>query len=106
MKAYIARLDVDQHRPREIVGIFVADSLSQLHDLVDECCDVDRVEIMELGPGGLHWDKSVNFVVPYPKDQAEDAPGLPGDASMSDLWLGAFFDENDGAWQPLLAVAE
>jgi hypothetical protein len=102
MKAYIARLNGEQKNPHEIVGFFVARSREQLFDYIDECCDVGRVEIMEIGAGGIYWSRAVEYVVPIPEDQAEDAAGLPGDATLTDEWLGALFDENEDRWEQIL----
>lgn len=101
MKAYLARLNAEQGNAREIVGFFMARSIPQLYDLIDECCDVDRVEVMEIGPGGLFWPISVDFVVPHPEELHEEPPDLPAGANLCDLWVGAFFNENADKWHQL-----
>lgn len=105
MKAYLARLNSAQQHPREIVGLFIAHTHEQLLDLVDECCDIDCVEVMEMGPGGIYWSGRVDYFVPHPKDRRDEAPDLPGEATASELWLGALFDENEDQWQQLTWAA-
>lgn len=99
MKAYLARLNAEQGSPREIVGFFVAESRSQLYEMIDECCDADRVEILQLGPGGIYWGGSVDHVVPWPEGEKDDYAGLPGAASVCEWWLDALFNEKEGEWE-------
>lgn len=101
MQAYLARLNGKEGRPREIVGIFCAQSRAQLYDLIDECCNVDLVEVLELGPGGIYWSKAVDYVVPHPEEIREEAPSLPAGANVADHWLRAVFDENEDQWERL-----
>jgi hypothetical protein len=97
MKAYIARLKADQSRPREVVGFFFAEDMGQLYPLIDECCDVQCCEVMELGPGGIFWNDAVDYVVPI--EPSEDALGLPGGATMTESWMASLCSE--GQWLPL-----
>jgi hypothetical protein len=97
MKAYIARLNAVQACPRVIVGFFFADNRRQLYDLIDECCDADSCEVMELGAGGIYWSNAVAYQIPM--DASDTAPGLPADATMTDRWMDALCDE--GNWQEL-----
>jgi len=95
MQAYVARLKADQSCPREIVGFFFADDPGQLFRLIDEFCDVECCEVMELGPGGIYWNDAKDYVLPI--KPSEDAPGLPGGASISEWWIEALC--GDGDWQ-------
>lgn len=98
MTAYIARFNEEQQRPRELIGFFFADDRNQLYNMIDECCDVDCCEVMALGPGGIYWDSSVEFVVPYPGEISEAAPGLPNNASVTDSWTPVLCNENKEDW--------
>lgn len=100
MNAYAVRLGSGHHRPREIVGFFVVDDQRSLYDLIDECCDVEGCEVMELGPGGIFWDKAVDYVVPL--EVSETAPGLPPDAAMTERWFSDLFDED--RWKPITSA--
>lgn len=101
MDVYLVRLNATQDHPGELVGFFFAQTREQLCDMIDECCDIERVEVLELGPGGIYWAETVNFVVPYPEDAAEDASGLPGGATVCEWWSDAVFNTNEGKWKPI-----
>ena len=47
---YAIRLAED----RQVVGIFVAENLDRLADLVDQCCDPSATEYLRLGYGGVY----------------------------------------------------
>lgn len=100
MKAYAVRFDANQKRPRELVGFFIADDLVELYALVDECCEVEGCEAIELGNGGVYWDEPVDYVLPI--EESETAPGLPGEGSMTDAWMGALCSERQ--WSPLVRI--
>jgi len=56
MASYIVRFGPSEPRARELVGIFVADTVDQLFELVNEtetpmCC-----EYRQLGNGGIYWE--------------------------------------------------
>jgi hypothetical protein len=72
--------------------------VDELHDLIDECCDVDQAEILEIGPGGVYWAGAVDFVVLIRRRSWKAPPQLPGGASISDTWLDDFFEENAERW--------
>jgi hypothetical protein len=99
MKAYLARMKADPGSSGEMVGFYVARSSHQLYDPIDECCDVDQVEVLELGPGGLYWSSTVDFLVSHPEEGIETAPGLSGGASACEYWWEALFEANAGKWE-------
>jgi hypothetical protein len=59
MQAYIVRLgetgDGTGQNVHELVGIFCAESIAQLIELVDEFCEPAGMEYAPLGPGGVGW---------------------------------------------------
>lgn len=100
MQAYLVRLNEEQDHPRELVGFYVAESIPQLYDMIDECCDVDRVEITELGPGGIYWDTAVDYVVPRPEtDDEEEPPSFPPKPRVCEWWTDALDDQDPGRWE-------
>jgi hypothetical protein len=105
MKAYLARLNAQQERPHELVGIFVAATHEQLCDLVDECCDIDCVEVTEMGPGGIYWPRAVSYPMPYEGD-IETMPDLPAGATLSELWLDLTRPNDEVVWQQLAWESE
>lgn len=119
MQAYAVRLHPNQPHAREIVGIFVAPSLSHLFWMVDECCSPIECEYREIGSGGLFWDNYTGQTVPR-SDQpdwenlVDDWSPLPPSPTMTDGWDSAFAfpqadqpeDGRDAEWVPLEWIEE
>ncbi|TPG06569.1 hypothetical protein [Sphingomonas oligophenolica] len=104
MQTYLVRLNEAQHHPREIVGIFAASSDEHLADMIDECCDVDSIEIADLGAGGLYWSGPVEVTLPLTYDsETGDGLRLPPDPSISEDWHQIFYDA-DTFWRALEPV--
>ena len=99
MKAYLARMNATHDNPHELVGIFVASSMKQLTQIVDECVDVEQVEVLEVGAGGLFWPYPVEMTLPY-RGNVEEAPDFPAGATFTERWISAEFDQQS-AWQQL-----
>ncbi|WP_162814800.1 hypothetical protein [Erythrobacter aureus] len=97
MKAYLVRLNSEQELSFEIVGFFFASDAEQLWRLVDECCEADDCEMLELEPGGIFWDQAVGYILPMPT--SETAPPLPPNAQMTESWVAAVF--GDGVWEKI-----
>ncbi len=101
MASYIVRFGPAEPRARELVGIFVADTVDQLFELVNEtetplCC-----EYRQLGNGGIYWESSTGQTVPQ-HDSPDKANGwfvLPSEPVLSTSWEAAM-SVND---QPLAA---
>ena len=91
MASYIVRFGPSEPRARELVGIFVADTVDQLFELVNEtetpmCC-----EYRQLGSGGIYWDSSTGQTVPQ-HDRSDEANGwftLPSEPMLSTSWEAA-----------------
>ena len=91
MASYIVRFGPSEPLARELVGIFVADTVDQLFDLVNEtetplCC-----EYRQLGNGGIYWDRSTGQTVPQ-HDRSDEANGwfaLPPEPVLSTSWEAA-----------------
>ena len=54
MRLFFARLNAEHKTPHELVGIFAAESGRQLCELIEECCDIEGVEVADIGIGGLY----------------------------------------------------
>ena len=63
MATYIVRL-FDSH---EIVGIFTASTDMELGELVDECCETNETEYVEISNGGIFWPNKGAPKVPTEK---------------------------------------
>ena len=91
MASYIVRFGPFEPRARELVGIFVADTVDQLFELVNEtetplCC-----EYRQLGSGGIYWESGTGQIVPQP-DNSDEANGwfiLPPEPVLSTSWEAA-----------------
>ena len=105
MKAYLARLNAKQQHPYEIVGVFVARDRDQLLDLVDECTDVYAVDITELGAGSIFWAGRADMRLPMNLERNPDFNGLPGGATVSELWSDKFFAAHT-RWEALIEPEE
>lgn len=107
MQAYLVRKNAEQDNPRELVGIYVASSMAQLRDMVDECINVDCADVRELGEGGIYWPSKVAYRVPCTADPEEpDFPEIPGEASVCDFWFDAFYREDGEEWLPLSELVD
>ncbi len=91
MASYIVRFGPIEPRARELVGIFVADTVDQLFELVNEtetplCC-----EYRQLGNGGIYWDSSTGQIVPQHgrSDEASSWFVLPPEPVLSTSWEAA-----------------
>lgn len=101
MNAYLVRL----HKSMELVGLFVSPSENVLWEFVDECCDPDECEFVQLPAGGIYLPKAggprVPTCVEYPDDD-RDIPDWFADAIASELWIDIFYSEEHGPkWQPV-----
>src|SRR5947209_332758 len=103
MQTYLVRLQSNQ----ELVGLFVSPRMDQLWEFVDECCDPFICEFVRLPPGGIYQDHSGAARVPtnerFPVDQ-DAIPDWFAGATISELWLGAFYDESN--WAPIKPSAD
>ncbi|MDH7797497.1 MULTISPECIES: hypothetical protein [unclassified Beijerinckia] len=114
MQPYLVRFADEYERERQLVGIFVAASVSQLAEMVDECCDIDLCEYAELGPGGIIWEGPAPAVpVTLPAANDEDPPDVLPDASFTDRWWSSVYSADDLCFENLsealqeeLAIAE
>jgi hypothetical protein len=98
LPAYLVRF-VDDH---DLVGIFFPNSIGQLCDLVDECCDIDECEYTELPPGGVYWtDEAIAVPVQAVSDDDEDEPRIPWAGAMeTESWTSRLYN-GPGNWKPL-----
>ena len=94
MTAYLVRLKQDQHAPHDLVGIFVAESIGQLGELVDECCDTFACEYTPLPSGGIYLSNRAAPVPFGPLADDEDVDFFKG-ATPSEDWFSMFFREED-----------
>jgi hypothetical protein len=90
MPTYLVRIIAS----RDLVGVFSADSIIQLIDIIDECTEPDACEYARLPPGGIMWTSPAT---PIPIDVLGDADlGDPdpipwSDASFTELWWSYVF---------------
>lgn len=102
MQAYLIRKNADQDNPRELVGIYVASSMAQLRDLVDECINIDCADVRELSEGGIYWPSAIPYRVPNTTDpDGPEYPEIPEGASVCEFWFDAFHREESEEWTPL-----
>ena len=91
MASYIVRFGPSEPRARELVGIFVAETVDQLFELVNEtetpmCC-----EYRQLGSGGIYWESGTGQTAPQ-HDRSDEASGwfvLPPEPVLSTSWDAA-----------------
>jgi hypothetical protein len=106
MASYIVRFGPAEPRARELVGIFVADTVDQLFELVDEtetplCC-----EYRQLGNGGIYWENATGQAAPQ-HDRPDEANGwftLPPEPVLSTSWEAAISASDQllaSAWQAI-----
>lgn len=91
MNGYLVRLNAGAARPREIVGFFLADDQKHLERLIDECCDADLCEYVDIGAGGIFWSDAAGYVVPPEQNEDDEVPPLPVDPSVTGTWAGALY---------------
>ena len=111
MASYIVRFRPSEPRARELVGIFVADTVDQLFELVNEtetplCC-----EYRQLGNGGIYWDGATGQAVPQQQhsDKLGSGYSLPSEPVLSCSWEAAFIGETISPsyqWQQITSLAE
>jgi len=98
METYLVRLKAN----KELVGLFVSPSKEDLWHFVDECCDPFVCEFLRLPPGGIYRSESGAPRVPtldrYPEDD-KSIPDWFAGATLSELWLHAFYDH--AVWRPI-----
>ncbi len=111
MPAYLVRLkDGDEEHARELVGIFVAETMEDLYWTVDEAASPCECECLELGPGGIHWERYTEQRVPRNVEPHWDGlPDgwsiLPPTPTLTDEWSAAFEAEGVSAtaeWKPIV----
>ncbi|SDD58763.1 hypothetical protein SAMN05444678_11692 [Sphingomonas sp. YR710] len=93
MPTYLVRLKADQPNPYDIVGLFIADNVTELEELVDECCDAFACEFTTLPNGGIYMSGPA-IPIPSIPDESEDL-NFFRDATMTDSWAGPFFHGTD-----------
>lgn len=93
--AYFVRVAED----RQVVGIFVAASLTNLRDLVDQCCDPEACEYAACPEGGFYVPDRTAATWPAPDDA--EGTGLEGGCA-TDTWLGRLGEAGPSLrWKPL-----
>jgi hypothetical protein len=94
VNAYLVRLKANA----ELVGLFVAPSLGQLTELIDECCPPRDCEYLLLRNGGIYLHQAGAAKVPTSIDSESDDPGPDwfSGATVSELWLDIFYRGGDG----------
>lgn len=85
MKAYAVRSNVTA----EFVGFFVAASMDELRDLVDQCTDPSICEAAPVEGGGVYWPGKVPAV---PLEDDEDLVTF-GATVTQGSWQDALFTE-------------
>jgi hypothetical protein len=79
MPTFLFRL-IDTH---DLVGIFVAQNIGRLADLVDECTEPDDCEFLRMPAGGVIWTSPA---IPIPIELSEDEDPTEPDPLP---WAGA-----------------
>lgn len=97
MPCYLVRLIDDQ----EAVGLFSAEDMDTLFDLIDEVTDPALCECAEISDGGMIWPSGGARSIPIPlgdnDEDREDPPNVPtdvGPVTLTEGWLLAFYDKN------------
>jgi len=91
MASYIVRFGPTEPRARELVGIFVADTVDQLFELVNETETPLSCEYRHLGNGGIYWESATGQAAPQ-HDRSDEANGwfvLPPEPVLSTSWEAA-----------------
>lgn len=98
--AYAVRLKADQSNPHDFVGIFIANSMDMLAEMVDECCNVEACECARLPQGGIYMSGKA-VPIPYGEPpEFEDVNFFPASA-FTDSWFPIFLRGQEVAWEPL-----
>lgn len=106
LQAYIVRLKLAEKRPRELVGFFVAESLENLAEMIDESLDPGACEVAEIPPGGIIWgDPGAPLVDSRIEADEEEEDERWTDfykgCQMTEDWGQALYTE-DAAFMPLV----
>lgn len=107
MPAYVVRM-IEEH---DLVGLYFAETLEQLQDMVDEACNIDICEFAQLPPGGVQWEvPAIEIPVPRnpdPEADPNDGPFIPWkDASATAYWSDALYSGDGLSWEPLFPEAQ
>ncbi|KZD20349.1 hypothetical protein A4A58_19100 [Tardiphaga robiniae] len=71
MPTYLVRII----ETRDLVGVFSADNIVQLIDIVDECTEPDECEYTRMGPGGIMWaSPAIPIPIAIPEDDDDGEP--------------------------------
>jgi hypothetical protein len=101
VQAYLVRLK----KNKEVVGLFVSPSSDNLWEFVDECCPPVDCEYLMLPPGGLYLSAAGAAAIPTAIDAEGDEPDPDffSGATVSELWLDHFYDNERGQlkWKPV-----
>lgn len=92
---------------REAVGIFSAEDLDELLDLVDEVTDAPNCEYAEIESGGVVWLRKA-AALPLSVDWEEAQPPvlqLIGAPEVTEAWFFALNDD-DLDYEPLVAARD
>jgi hypothetical protein len=108
MKVYLVRImdgEVTTH-PRELVGIFAAQSIESLCDLVDQCTDPNCCEYRVMGEGGIMWSGPAPTIPPHiPKDDeyGDSCVKLSdGNGTWDELWFDQINRPEPNKWRRLV----
>lgn len=83
---------------RQAAGLFVAEDLLELQDVIDEFTDPAECEYFEIEfPGGLAWgDGAAVLPLVHPNEWMDEARGaleVVGSHTLSEAWFYALTDE-------------
>lgn len=100
MRAFLVRVI----ETKDLVGIFVASSVLELADLVDECCDPHMCEYVSAKSGGLYWEHPA-WEIPLP--EPEDLVALD-QATLTNSWECEMMDHRVRQWKqiPTCSICE
>ncbi|WP_441242505.1 hypothetical protein [Tardiphaga sp. 768_D3_N2_1] len=98
MPTYLVRI-IETH---DLVGVFSADNIVQLIDIVDECTEPDECEYTRMGPGGIMWGSPaipIPIAIPEDADGGEPDPMPWGEASVTETWWDYFYGYATYRWK-------
>lgn len=100
MPSYLVRVVHDGGAPQEFVGIYVANSIDQLDQLVDRHCATCACEYAQLPTDSMY---ASDHAVPGPSRLYEDTaePAFFGERLAGDDWYRLFFGDREPAWATL-----
>lgn len=81
---------------KEIVGLFVAESIDRLRWAVDEVCDPHECEYVRIGSGGIYWSVSGKPVI---TETEEEIHVETADAELSESVWARFAYQDDFKWK-------